>query len=179
MDPIDPLTHLVERGLAFFQWLLTFPQQGYRNLVRNSIGMWSDMTLVGYVRMIAIVGAYLFLRPYLQQYGERVQKKRFEEAAAAAAAAGGADGADGAGGANVFREGEGAKKAGAKIVKFEEEKEGDEKGEGGEEWGKKAKRRQKAAEKVAEEKMRLEQEENGDRDIFAHLVDYEEGKDGW
>jgi len=49
--------------------------------------------------------------------------------------------------------------------------------EGGkEEWGKKEKKRQR---KVVEKKIAEAEEGSDEIDIMEHLVDYEEGKDGW
>ena len=50
-------------------------------------------------------------------------------------------------------------------------------------WGKKAKKRQRQVVKKLleqqEEQLRQAQGDEEDKDIMEHLVDYEEGKDGW
>ncbi|EKD16363.1 uncharacterized protein L3040_008463 [Drepanopeziza brunnea f. sp. 'multigermtubi'] len=179
MDPNDPLARLLAGALDFLTWLVMLPKQGYVNLMRNSVEMWDGMTPFKYIRMIAILGGYLFLRPYLSRFGERAQAKQHEKAVALAR-----EKEKEALGANAIRDGD-VRAAKGKSVKFSKGKEdadskGESVGEGeGEEWGKKARKRQKAVEKMVEERMKSEQEENGDIDIMEHLVDYEEGVDGW
>ncbi|KAH7378159.1 trafficking PGA2-domain-containing protein [Cadophora sp. MPI-SDFR-AT-0126] len=161
--------------LEFLEWLISLPRQGYTNLTRNAVHMWDDMTTLNYIRMIAIVGGYLFIRPYLQRYGERQQAKQMEKMLAQK------EGGEGKGkkakiSPNALRDG-----GAGKSVKFADEgaeSEGEGVGEGGkEERGKKEKKRQK---KVVEKKSRASEEEESDEmDIMEHLVDYEEGKDGW
>ncbi|KAH9208636.1 trafficking PGA2-domain-containing protein [Leptodontidium sp. 2 PMI_412] len=159
---------LLANALEFFQWLISLPKQGYTNLIRNSVHMWDDMNTLNYIRMIAIVGGYLFLRPYLQRWGERHQAKQHEKILDQQELA--------------KKEGKAAKISpnalrggGGKSVSFKEE---ESEGEKGEEWGKKVKRRQKKVGEMVEEKKRVEEEED-DKDIMEYLVDYEEGKDGW
>ncbi|PVH73161.1 hypothetical protein DL98DRAFT_520105 [Cadophora sp. DSE1049] len=163
---------LLTSTLDFLQWLIFLPRQGYTNLTRNAVHMWDDMTTLNYIRMIAIVGGYLFLRPYLQKWGERQQAKQHEKMLSEKEMSKG-KGKKAKISPNALRAG------GGKSVSFADEgTSGESEGEGGkEEWGKKEKKRQK---KVAEKKSRAaEEEESDDIDIMEHLVDYEEGKDGW
>merc|ERR1711977_719565 len=154
-----PTIALLTNTLDFLQWLTSLPKQGYTNLTRNAVHMWDDMSTINYIRMIAIVGGYLFLRPYLQKWGERQQAKQHEKMLSQ----------------NALRAG-----GGGKSVSFADEggESASESGqEGGkEEWGKKEKKRQR---KVVEKKIAEAEEGSDEIDIMEHLVDYEEGKDGW
>lgn len=172
------MDYLASQALDFLTWLISLPKQGYVNLTRNSLAMWDDMTLLRTIRIIAILGAYLFLRPYLQKWGERTQKKQFEKEVEKSKQP------QAVMAANDLRDGGGKKGKGkgkGKGVKFAEEVDEVEGKE--EEWGGKAKSKQK--EKVRkvlekqEELRRVEQEDEEDKDIMQYLVDYEEGKDGW
>ncbi|KAK0101204.1 hypothetical protein ONS95_012814 [Cadophora gregata] len=163
---------LLANTLDFLQWLISLPRQGYTNLTRNAVHMWDDMTTLNYIRMIAIVGGYLFLRPYIQKWGERQQAKQHEKMLSQKAA---------------DKKGKKAKISpnalrGGKSVSFADEGSDAESGSEGEgakeEWGRKEKKRQK---KLEEKKMAAaaEGDDSDGIDIMEHLVDYEEGKDGW
>ncbi|KAH7309959.1 trafficking PGA2-domain-containing protein [Rhexocercosporidium sp. MPI-PUGE-AT-0058] len=158
-------------AVEFFQWFISLPAQGYENLIRNSVHMWDDMSMLNYIRMIAIVGGYLFLRPYLQRWGERNQAKQHEKMLNEKEMQK-KQGKEAKISPNALRGG------GGKSVSFKEEESEEDKGKG-EEWGKKAKKRQKKVVEILEEKKRVEEEEDDDKDIMEYLVDYEEGKDGW
>ncbi|KAL2067637.1 hypothetical protein VTL71DRAFT_15733 [Oculimacula yallundae] len=155
----------------FLTWLSSLPKQGYINLTRNAVHMWDDMSMLNYIRMIAIVGGYLFLRPYLQRYGERVQARNHEKMLAKKATE--EKGGKAKISPNALRAG------GGKSVKFADE--GGDAVEEKEEWGKKAKKRQKKVQDLLDkEGKRLEDlDDEEDKDIMQYLVDYEEGKDGW
>lgn len=155
----------INNAVEFFTWLISLPKQGYTNLIRNSVHMWDDMSALNYIRMIAIVGGYLFLRPYLQKWGERAQAKQHEKMLAKKEEEKGGKAKISP---NALR--------GGKSVSFAEEVEEE---EGKEEWGKKAKSRQKKVEELIEKKRGEELDEKEDMDIMEYLVDYEEGKDGW
>ncbi|CZT13528.1 hypothetical protein WAI453_004877 [Rhynchosporium graminicola] len=166
--------------LEFLEWLVSLPKQGYVNLTRNAVHMWDDMSMLNYIRMIAIVGGYLFIRPYLQRYGERQQAKQLAKLEAERKGPKSKAKIS----PNALRDGGGK----GKSVKFADERaegssEDREKGGKGEveEWGKKAKKRQKKVQDLlAKEGQRLEDlDDKEDLDIMEYLVDYEEGKDGW
>ncbi len=168
-------------ALDFFQFLIGLPKQAYINFTRNSVEMWDGMTPLKYIRLVAILGAYLFLRPYLQKWGERTQAKQHEKELSKAEMDA-ANGKKAKISPNALR---GA--TGGKTVKWEDEKEAEgeaeDEGADGGEWGKKARRRQrKFVEKVLEgeeAERRAREGDEDDKDIFEHLVDYEEGEDGW
>ena len=165
---------LLANTLDFLQWLISLPKQGYTNLTRNAVHMWDDMSTINYIRMIAIVGGYLFLRPYLQKWGEKQQAKQHEKMLSQKQEEKKGKGKKAKISPNALRAG------GGKSVSFADEgtDSGSESGqEGGkEEWGKKEKKRQR---KVVEKKIVEAEEGSDEMDIMEHLVDYEEGKDGW
>jgi hypothetical protein len=51
------------------------------NFVRNSSKAFDDMTPKNWIRLTVIVCAYLLIRPYLLKLGARVQEKQMEKAA--------------------------------------------------------------------------------------------------
>lgn len=51
-------------------------------LVTNSIASFEGMTAQRWVRIIAIVGAYMLIRPYLLSFAAKKQKAQFEKEAA-------------------------------------------------------------------------------------------------
>jgi hypothetical protein len=148
------------------------------NFVRNATHMWDDMTIIEYIRLVAIVGAYLLLRPYLIKLGAKIQAKQHEkeldpyEMAAL----------DSEGKAKLSPNN--LRGIDGKEVSLEgSDSEGDEATGADVKWGKKARKRQRAVIKKVledEEKIRRElQEDDEDKDILEYLVDYEPGKDGW
>lgn len=50
-------------------------------LVNNSIKSFEDMTLQRWIRIIAIVGAYLLVRPWLLSQAAKQQKKQLDKEA--------------------------------------------------------------------------------------------------
>lgn len=112
-----------------------------------------------YIRLIAVVGAYILLRPYIIKFGSRMQTKEHEkevdadEMAAAAAIS-----------PNSLRG----------HVQVPDDSDEDEEKTTGADWGKKARKRQRQMVKrvlEAEEKLRREQEEDEeDKDIEQFLV---------
>lgn len=168
MDPMEAVNFVTS---TLVQW--------YNNFFRNLYHMWDGMTLIKYIRMIAVVGAYLLLRPYLEKLGAKIQAKEHEKEIDAYDIAT----ADGEGkgkiSPNMLRG------AGGKVVELPaEDSESEEETTGADvKWGKKARKRQRATvKKLLEDQERLRMEEDGDeddRDIMEHLVDYEPGKDGW
>lgn len=157
----------------------TLMQWGH-NFYNNSINMFEGMTIIKYIRLIAIVGAYIMIRPYIMKLGEKLQTKQHEKeldpdemAEMEKQAKLSPNYLRGAGGKNVSFDESG-----------DEDGEGEGKATGGDvKWGKKAKRRQRhTIEKLLEEKEKAlydAQGEEDDKDILEYLVDYEEGKDGW
>lgn len=151
----------------------------YNNFTRNAIHMWDDMTLLKYIRLVAIVGAYALLRPYLMKWGEKLQAKEHEKELDPYEMAT-ADGKDGKGKISPNQ----LRGAGGKVVDLEVSD--SEEGEGTAadvKWGKKARKRQRAVVKkilAEEEEVRRQlQEDDEDKDIQEYLVDYTPGEDGW
>jgi hypothetical protein len=161
----------------------TFISFGY-NFVQNFRTSLTDLSLQNYIRLIAIVGAYLLLRPYLMKLVERMQSKDLEkvvinpdETITRAKVS-----------PNMIR-GYGGKE----INIGGENEEGEGEGTGLEGWGGKARIRQRKSDKVLVEEVerrRLAQEGDGEdkdieeflvdgKDVRDLLVDYEEGVDGW
>jgi hypothetical protein len=132
------------------------------NFQRNVTDAFYRMTPEKYIRLVAIIGAYALIRPYVMKLGSRFQTKEHEkevdpkEMAAAAAIS-----------PNSLRG----------QVKVPEESDEDEAEAQvtGADWGKKARKRQRQMVKrilEAEEKLRREQQEDDeDRDIEEFLVD--------
>jgi hypothetical protein len=140
------------------------------NFQRNLIHGFDSLDLVSWIRLIAVLGAYILLRPYLEKAIIKKQTTEHEK---------------------ELDPDEVAKISKAKIspnnlrgLTEPEEDSDDEKADVPEpNWGKKARKRQRQIERKimeAEEKIRKEQDENDDvQDIRDLLVDYEEGVDGW
>lgn len=152
----------------------------YNNFTRNAIHMWDDMTLLKYIRLVAIVGAYALLRPYLMKWGEKLQAKEHEKELDPYEMAT-ADGKNGKGKISPNQ----LRGAGGKVVELEVS-DSEEEGEGtvaDVKWGKKARKRQRAVVKkilADEEEVRRQlQEDDEDKDIQEYLVDYTPGEDGW
>jgi hypothetical protein len=132
------------------------------NFQRNVTDAFYRMTPEKYIRLVAIIGAYALIRPYVMKLGSRFQTKEHEkevdpkEMAAAAAIS-----------PNSLRG----------QVKVPEESDEDEAEAQvtGADWGKKARKRQRQMVKrilEAEEKLRREQQEDDeDKDIEEFLVD--------
>ncbi|RDL35465.1 uncharacterized protein BP5553_07396 [Venustampulla echinocandica] len=145
------------------------------NFVRNLRKTFDGMTLEKYVRLIAVVGAYLLLRPYIMKLGAKIQAKEHEKEIDLEEP----EGPKAKISPNMLR-GHGGKEVEIGDSESEEEGEGDTTGAN---WGKKARKRQRQQDKkllaAIEERHRQLQEDDEDKDIMEYLVDYEEGKDGW
>ncbi|TPX10453.1 uncharacterized protein E0L32_008672 [Thyridium curvatum] len=153
---------------------------GIRNLAstvssrftNNVTASFSALTLQQWIRLVAIVGAYLLLRPYILKLGARFQMKQLEkegeeserEAARLAALT-----------PNELR-GQNKKL----VLPDESDSEGDEAegagaGSSATDWGKKARRRQRHMVKkmleAHEKKLAEEQADEEDKDIQEFLVD--------
>ena len=112
--------------------------------------------------MVAVVGAYLLLRPYLVKLGEKLSNKQYAETAATTQTATGPKAKISP---NALRG----------VVGKEEEEEEEEMGEAkGVDAGKKGKARKRQQKKTTKN-----QEEGSDAELLDHLVDYVEGEDGW
>ena len=127
----------------------------------------SSLSAQQWIRLVAIIGAYLLLRPYILKHAAKVQMDRHEKEEAEAEAAADATKLS----ANDFR---GHKIA---IPADSDDEEGEDKGaaSGAADWGKKARRRQRdmVRKLLAEHERRLaeEQEDEEDKDIEEFLVD--------
>jgi hypothetical protein len=168
------MDNAADRAMEVLQFIPMQLGQWYHNFTHNIVHMWDGMTAIKYIRMIAVVGAYILLRPYIAKFGERFQEKQHEKEL------------------DPYEMGEQKAKlspnalrgVGGKAVELE-----DSEGEEGEgtaadvKWGKKARKRQRMSiKKLLEEKERLlqeQQEDDDDKDIAKYLVDYKEGEDGW
>jgi hypothetical protein len=170
------MDNAADRAIEVLQFIPMQLGQWYHNFTHNIVHMWDGMTAIKYIRMIAVVGAYILLRPYIAKFGERFQEKQHEKEL------------------DPYEMGEQKAKlspnalrgVGGKAVELEDSEGEEEEGEGTSadvKWGKKARKRQRMSiKKLLEEKERLlqeQQEDDDDKDIAKYLVDYKEGEDGW
>ena len=170
------MDNAADRAIEVLQFIPMQLGQWYHNFTHNIVHMWDGMTAIKYIRMIAVVGAYILLRPYIAKFGERFQEKQHEKEL------------------DPYEMGEQKAKlspnalrgVGGRAVELEESEEEEEEAEGTAadvKWGKKARKRQRMSiKKLLEEKERLlqeQQEDDDDKDIAKYLVDYKEGEDGW
>jgi hypothetical protein len=170
------MDNAADRAMEVLQFIPMQLGQWYHNFTHNIVHMWDGMTAVKYIRMIAVVGAYILLRPYIAKFGERFQEKQHEKEL------------------DPYEMGEQKAKlspnalrgVGGRAVELEESEEEEEEAEGTAadvKWGKKARKRQRMSiKKLLEQKERLlqeQQEDDDDKDIAKYLVDYKEGEEGW
>jgi hypothetical protein len=170
------MDNAADRAMEVLQFIPMQLGQWYHNFTHNIVHMWDGMTAIKYIRMIAVVGAYILLRPYIAKFGERFQEKQHEKEL------------------DPYEMGEQKAKlspnalrgVGGRAVELEESEEEEEEAEGTAadvKWGKKARKRQRMSiKKLLEQKERLlqeQQEDDDDKDIAKYLVDYKEGEDGW
>lgn len=131
----------------------------YTNLRTNLYNTYANTSLINFIRLIAIVGAYLLLRPYLIKLGMRAQRREHEAAETTD------DIIPAKLSANSIR-------GAVEIPEDSDEEEG--KGEGGVNWGKKARKRQRQVVKrlleVEEKRLREEEEEEEDRELEEFLI---------
>lgn len=128
-----------------------------QNLRTNTVASFTNVTATGYIRLVAIVGAYILLRPFLIKLGARMQGLDLDAANAARVPTGKLS-------ANALRGGP-----------IKEESESEEEVEAsGADWGKKARKRQRQLEKKtrqeAEKRLAEEQEELEDKELEAFLL---------
>lgn len=141
----------------------------YERFTRNLRDSFADIAPEKWIRIVAIVGAYCLLRPYLIKLGGKVQMAQHEKEAA-------------------FAEAEREAKEKAKMSPNElrghaapshDESDGSEAEEEGEtssaDWGKKARRRQRTVIKkilnAEEKRLRELQEDDEDKDIQEFLTE--------
>lgn len=119
-----------------------------KNFWRNATHMFDGMEWTRWLRLVAIIGAYVLIRPYLERYAAKYQEKQYakidkdhdiKEAQARAAMS-----------ANELR-------GGPRVVEVDEDEAA---GTTGADWGKAAKKKQKQTKKVAAEKAKQEEDED-------------------
>jgi len=169
----------MDQIIDFLQMVVAQLNTFYNNFTRNAVHMWDDMTLLKYIRLIAIVGAYALLRPYIQKWGEKIQAKQLEKELDPYEMAT-ADAKDKSKiSPNQLR---GASGKAVELPDSDSEEEG-EATAADVKWGKKARKRQRTLIKKVladeEEVRRQLQEDDEDKDIQEYLVDYTPGEDGW
>lgn len=140
-----------------------------KNFYHNVTHILDDMDATRWLRLVAIVGAYLLFRPLILKFGAKVQEAEHEK--------------------EVKFEEEKKKKAkiSANALRGNDSEDDEEEVEvtGAEpQWGKKARKRsKKVVREILEAQERLlEEDDNEDIKEFLEsdvLVDFEEGKDGW
>jgi hypothetical protein len=139
------------------------------NFAHNVHNIFTEMDATRWIRLIAAVGAYLLLRPYLMSWGEKLQKKRFDKEMESSK-----NGSRAKISPNELRghvEAKGEKKEGAGAGAGEvKEAEG----------GRKSRRRQKTQKSsLDEDGQQLDDDEDDNAAFMDQLVDYVEGEDGW
>jgi len=132
------------------------------NLKRNATLSITTMEMENWIRVIAILGAYILLRPYLMKLAEKTMTKNHEKEVDPAEVAA----ADAKVSPNSLR--------GLVKVQEDTDDEAETKDASGADWGKKARRRQRQMVKKIideEEKIRREFEElDDDKDIEQYLT---------
>ena len=131
-----------------------------QNLQFQLKATFTEMSAQRYIRMVIIVCVYILIRPFLLKIGEKIQAKQLDKIHAADREAESSAAAKIS--PNTLR--------GQRVVELpEEDSDEGEEGEGqvssGADWGKKARKRQRQAERralEAEEKRRKEEEEDED-----------------
>lgn len=155
-----------------FDTITGYITQGFDNLKHNA-EHYASMSLKEWIRIITIVGAYLLLRPYLSQWAAKVQANQHDKEIDANEMATPATGPKAAISANSLR---------GQVQVPEESEDEEDAGEAvaaettGANWGKKARKRQRAMIKriiEADEKLRAETEaydDEEDKDIEQYLT---------
>jgi hypothetical protein len=151
---------VVEYVVDYLKWFAS-------NFQNNALHMFDGWNWKRWIRLVAILGAYLLFRPYMEKWASKLQGKEhekdvdfYEEATKGKLSP------------NTLR--------GGPVAEEESEEEAE---TSATDWGKKARKRQRQMERrklEAEEKKRLDAEGDAeDKDIREYLVDYVEGEDGW
>jgi hypothetical protein len=141
-----------------------------KNFYHNATHILDDMDATRWLRLVAVVGAYLLFRPLILKFGAKVQAAEHEKEV------------------NFEEEKKKKAKISANALRgdeSEDEEEEEVEVTGAEpQWGKKARKRsRKVVREILEAQERLlEEDDNEDIKEFLEsdiLVDFEEGKDGW
>jgi hypothetical protein len=161
-EPISPLDKLSTDFEALAKEVTSTLSTWKGNFLRNSKGAFNGMSPKQWIRLTVIVCAYLLLRPYLLKLGAKVQERQMEKAARESAVD-----PDTKINANYLRGG--AKKIDIPGVDSDSEEEAK-----GEQWGRKARLRQrkvvKRAMEIHEQNLRDKGNES-DKDIEDLLED--------
>jgi hypothetical protein len=145
-------------------FIINMVSAGAHNLYRNATHMFDGMDLRNWIRIVAVVGAYLLIRPYFVNLGIKMQKEAHEKA---------------------MNEHKAKKEKEAVLspnafrgnVKIPEDTDTEEEKSTAADanWGKKARKRQRQmVRKILEQdekKRREQQEDDEDKDIQEFLVD--------
>jgi hypothetical protein len=156
-----------------WEWVTYYVHNFYNNITHMLDGMNSKR----WIRLIAVVGAYFLIRPYILKFGAKIQAEEHEKSIHSGELEDKAKKAKIS--ANSIR--------GQVEIPDSENDESDvaEEVTGNEpQWGKKARKRSRKVvrEILEEQERRLEEDDMEDIKEFLEtdvLVDYEEGKDGW
>lgn len=137
------------------------------NVGPNIYNSFADTTLRNWIRIIAILGGYLLVRPYLVKGSVKKQEQEYAKIYADA------DAPKAKMPPNQLRDYQG------RAVELDDSE--SEAGEGAEpQWGKKARQRKRKMVKQLEAELeQRSREEDRAESILDKFVDYEEGKDGW
>ena len=154
----QPTIHSTQATLAMDNALATI-QHYATNIHRNITGAFDDMDAKRWIRLVAVIGGYFLLRPYLVKLGEKLSNKQYAKTMEDAQMTGPKAKIS----PNALR---------GYVEPIEEEGEGEVAGKEVE-GDKKVRKRQ--AKKVNFE----QQEEANQADLMDQLVDYVEGEDGW
>lgn len=153
--------------------IIGYINQGFENFKHN-VEHYASMSLKEWIRIVTIVGAYLLIRPYLNQWAAKLQAAQHEKQMDATEMATPATGPKAAISANSLR--------GQVQVPEDSESDYDDTAEAetaetsSANWGKKARKRQRAMIKriiEADEKLRAETEpydDENDKDIEQYLT---------
>jgi len=140
----------------------------FRNVGPNIWKSFSDTELKNWIRIVAVVGAYLLVRPHLIKYGAKKQEQELEKVDKEPLA-----GPKAKISPNALRDTSG------KAIELDDSD--NEVEDGAPQWGKKARVRQRTVVKKIQEAMeqKSREDDEGNKSILDQFVDYEEGKDGW
>jgi hypothetical protein len=152
---------VVEYVVDYLKWFAS-------NFQNNALHMFDGWNWKRWIRLVAILGAYLLFRPYMEKWASKLQGKEHEKDV------------------DFYEEATKKGKLSPNTLRggLAAEEESEEDAEtSATDWGKKARKRQRQMERKkleAEEKKRLDAEGDAeDKDIREYLVDYVEGEDGW
>jgi hypothetical protein len=159
-EPQPPLEKILEDGKIFYEQASAALHTWYGNFTRNTQAGFANMSTKNWIRLVTIVCAYALLRPYLMKIGAHLQAKGLQEEGARM------EEERAAMDANDLRRGVKVKIPGVDSSDDEEENR--------EEWGRKARVRQrkivKKAMEIHEERLTMIGNES-DKDIEDLLED--------